>query len=128
MIGRLRLFARDSAGTTAAEFALVIPIFLLLTIGTMNVGFALAAVIRLNYATETAARCLSVDTTGICTTANIDSYAKSRYAIGNVSKLNFIATQPACGNNVAGAGNYDIYTGFGKVSIGIAASACYPLI
>ena len=36
---RLRSFKRNETGASAAEFALVLPIFLLLLLGTMDVGF-----------------------------------------------------------------------------------------
>lgn len=127
-LGWLRRYARNTAGATAAEFALVLPLFLLLVFGTINMAFALSAIVRLHAVTENAARCLAVDTTGTCTAANIDSYAKARFPIGGVSLLSFTATQPSCGRQVNGAGTYDVFTGVGKVSIGISASACYPII
>lgn len=124
----LRCYARNNAGSTAAEFALVLPLFLLLVFGTINMAFALSAIVRLHSVTENAARCLSVNTVGTCTVANIDSYAKARFPIGGVSGLAFVATTPSCGSKVDGSGRYDVFTGVGKVSIPISASACYPLI
>lgn len=76
---RFRVFLRDSAGATAAEFALVLPVFLLIVFGTINMALAMSAVVRLHFVTETAARCLSVNTTGACTAANINTYATSLY-------------------------------------------------
>lgn len=124
----LRAFARHQAGTAAAEFALVVPLFLLLTFGTINMALALSAVVRLHYATERAARCLSVDTTGSCYAANIDTYAKSLYPVGGVTGLTFVATQPSCGNKVSAIGSYNVFTGIGQIPITLTASACYPVI
>jgi hypothetical protein len=123
-----RLFARDGAATTAAEFALVLPLFLLVVFGTINTALALSAVTRLHFVTERAARCLSVDTSGVCSLDNINSYAKTRYSVGGVSDLIFVATKPNCGYKVQGAGTYEILTGIGSIPIHISASACYPII
>lgn len=124
----VKAFARHQAGTTAAEFALVIPLFLLLTFGTINMAFVLSALVRMHYATERAARCLSVDTTGSCYAANIDTYTKSFFPVGGITGLTFVSAQPSCGNQVSGSGVYKVYTGVGQISITLTTSACYPVI
>ncbi|WP_162854678.1 TadE/TadG family type IV pilus assembly protein [Sphingobium estronivorans] len=125
----LRAFWRHAEGTTAAEFALVLPIFLLTVFGTMNMAFALSALIQLHYVTEKVARCISVDPTGTtCTTANIDTYAKGLYQGSGISGLTFTASAPACGNKVDASGNYQLFTGVGSLTIGMSASSCYPKI
>lgn len=124
----LRALAGNKAGATAAEFALVLPLFLLTVFGTINMALAMSAIVRLHYATERAARCLAVDVSGSCTAANIDTYAKTLYQIGSVSGLAFTASTPACGKKVDGTGTYNVFTGVGQIAIGISASACYPVI
>lgn len=124
----LRALVGNTAGATAAEFALVLPLFLLTVFGTINMSLAMSAIVRLHFVTEKAARCLSVDTSGACTTANIDTYAKTLYQVGGVSGLTFAATTPACGNKVDATGTYNVFTGVGQIPIGISASACYPVI
>ncbi|WP_176590860.1 TadE/TadG family type IV pilus assembly protein [Sphingobium sp. EM0848] len=125
----LKTFWRHAGGATAAEFALVLPIFLLTVFGTINMALALSALIQLHYVTEKAARCISVDPTGTtCTTANVDTYAKGLYQAGGVSGLTFTASAPACGNKVDGSGNYQVFTGVGSITIGLSASSCYPKI
>lgn len=125
---RLRAFLRDTAAATAVEFALVLPLFLLVTIGTINMGLAMSALVRLHFATEHAARCLSTDVSGACTAGNIDTYAKSLYQIGSMSNLSFTTTAPACGNQVNGSGDYELLTGVGLITINMTAQACYPVL
>ena len=125
----LRTFWRHAGGATAAEFALVLPLFLLTVFGTINMAFALSALIQLHYVTEKVARCISVDPTGTtCTTANADTYAKGLYQGSGITGLTFAATAPACGNKVDGSGNYQVFTGVGSITIGLSASSCYPKI
>ena len=126
---RFRAFVSNTAGATAAEFALVLPLFLLTVFGTINMALAMSSIIRLHYATERAARCLSVDVSGDCTAANIDTYAKSLDPIGGVSGLAYTPDPAAtCGKKVDGNGTYEVFTGVGTLSIGLSASACYPVI
>ena len=124
----LRSLRHNHAGATAVEFALVLPLFLLVTLGTINMGLAMSALVRLHFATEQAARCLSADVSGDCTAANIDTYAKKISQIGGLSGLSFTASAPACGNKVDGVGNFEVLTGVGALTIGMSASACYPVL
>lgn len=123
---------RNSSGATAAEFALVLPVFLALVFGTINAGIAMSAVNQVHYAAERSARCLSTTvvpstTAGSCG-ANIDTYAKTWYKGPGLSGLTFTSQKIACGNEVRGSGRYDMLTGFDAFTINISAKACYPLI
>jgi len=124
----LRAFARNETGAGAAEFALVLPLFLVVVFATINMGFALSAFIKLHYATERGARCLSVDPAGICNGGNIDSFIKTHYPVGALSGLSFVASQPGCGNRVHATGTYKVYAGMITIPFTISASACYPII
>lgn len=126
---RLRGFARDMGGTTAAEFALVLPLFLLFTLGTINMALAMSSLVRLHYSTERAARCLAVDVQGNCSSGAIDAYAKSLDPIGGLSDLTFTYDAAAtCGKKVNGSGTFEVLTGVGSISVPVTASACYPVI
>lgn len=122
-----RRFARDDRGAAAAEFALVVPVFLMLVFGTISVGLAMSAINQIHYAAERSARCLSVDEGGNCT-GDINVYAKGFYHGPSVTALNFAATSQACGNRVIGTAGYEIVTGFSSTAINISATACYPEI
>lgn len=119
---------RDTAATTAAEFALVVPVFLILVFGTINLGITFSAVSQIHYAAERAARCLSTNVSGNCAAGSINTYAKSFYQGPSVTGLNFVATTGACGNKVTGTGSYQLVTGISATAVSISAKACYPLI
>jgi Flp pilus assembly protein TadG len=126
----LRLFLGDTSAATAAEFALVLPIFLLLTLGTINAGILLSAITQMHFAAEKAARCLSVDVAGNCAAGSIDTYAKMFYQGPGLASLTFTtpATPPSCGNQVVATGSYQFFTGVQGSTVNLSASACYPLI
>ena len=124
----LVVFLTSEDGTTAAEFALVLPIFLTTIFATIYLSAALAALSGMQAATEQAARCLSVNAAGACTTAAVNTYATRLYQGPGLSGLSFAATKPACGNSVTGSGTFSLFTGVGKVGITLSTSACYPVI
>lgn len=123
----VRRFLHDTRAATAAEFALVVPVFLTLVFGTINAGLAMSAINQIHYAAERSARCLSVDVGGNCA-GDINVYAQSFYHGPGVTGLNFAASSQTCGNQVTGTAGYEILTGFSSTAINISATACYPII
>ena len=125
---RLLATLRNDEGASAAEFALVLPVFLLMVFGSIYTCMLVGAIVELHQVTEKAARCLSVNTVGACT--NINSYGKGLYVGPTISNLTFIASTPAsgCGNQVVGAGDFTLFTGAGKVTAHLSSTACYPII
>jgi Flp pilus assembly protein TadG len=125
-----RRFLLDTSAAAAAEFVLVLPVFILLTIGTISTGILLSAITQMHFAAEKAARCLSVDVAGNCPSATIDPYAKTFYKGPGMTSLAFTVHSPApsCGNQVDAAGQYQFLTGFTSTTLNLSASACYPVI
>ena len=119
----------DERGTTAVEFALVSPIFFLLTIGIMYLCMALWAVGSLHYAVEDGARCAAVRSTTQCKDqATTISYTQSRY-FGPSNSASFTMPSPPCGGfAVTGTANYVIDLGLTRVTVPISATACFPYV
>ena len=116
----------DERGAAAVEFALVSPIFILLTIGIMCLCMALWAVGSLHYAVEDGARCASVRTTVCKDQATTISYTQSRY-FGPSNSPSFTMPTPPCGGfAVTGTANYVIDLGLTQVTVPISATACFP--
>ena len=121
----LRSIHRNQDGTTAVEFAIIAPVFIMLVIGTIGLCFALFLVGSLHFAVEDGARCASVKTT-ICTDANsIIAYTQRRYLGPNVSPT-FTYASAACGNSVSASVSYSMDIGFKTFVIPISATACFP--
>jgi len=120
-------FLRADNGATAAEFALVLPIFLLTVFSTVYLSMMLGALSAMHAVTEQAARCMSVNKT-TCAAANIDAVAKKLYTGPYINGLTFTPSTPACGNTVTGSGTFSLFTGLGKIGVTLSTSACYPNI
>jgi len=121
----LKSIRQDQNGTTAVEFAIIAPVFMLLILGTIALCFALFLVGSLHFAVEDGARCASVKTT-ICTDATSTiAYTQSRYLGPNVSPT-FTFASAACGNSVSASVSYSMDIGFRTFVIPISATACFP--
>jgi Flp pilus assembly protein TadG len=121
----LRLIHRNQDGTTAVEFAIVAPVFIMLVIGTIGLCFALFLVGSLHYAVEDGARCASVKTTICSDSATTIAYTQSHYLGPNVSP-SFTYAAAACGNSVTGSVSYSMNVGFRTFVVPISATACFP--
>jgi Flp pilus assembly protein TadG len=112
-------------GASAAEFALVLPLLLLLTFGSLGVVTMMYTTAGMHFAAESAARCAAVSTT--CANAGSTSaYALGKYAGPQVTGLAFTLTTAACGQRVAGTGTYVLRTGLANINVPVSAVACYP--
>jgi Flp pilus assembly protein TadG len=120
--------------TTAVEFAMVLPAFLMLLLGIMSASLAVYTAASMHYAAEGAARCYSVSTAanaGSCTTtATAQSYAQKIY-FGPGSPT-FTASNPACGFQVNATLNVVLNAGVkqdltpAQWTIPLSATACFP--
>ncbi len=124
----LRHFARNTTAASAAEFALVVPAFLVLMFGTINGSIMMSAVTQMHYAAERAARCLSVDVEGDCSSGTVDTYAKGFYNGPGLGGMAFTASTATCGNQVQGSGSYELISGMSATTVNISSRACYPEI
>ena len=127
----LRSICRNQEGTTAVEFAIIGPLFILLVLGTIALCFALFLIGSLHFAVEDGARCASVKTTICQDTPTTIAYTQSRYLGPNVSPTFTLNNAAPCGpantgNAVTGTVNYSMNIGFRTFVIPISATACFP--
>lgn len=119
-------FWRRTDGSAAVELAFVLPIAILLTIGAMYLSTMMFAAASLHFAVEDAARCQAVKTS-VCTNATTtQTYAQSKYTGPTLAGISFVATNPSCGYQVVGSGNYTLKTGLRNISVPLSATACFP--
>jgi Flp pilus assembly pilin Flp len=117
--------SRNEDGTTAVEFAIIAPVFILLVLGTIGLCFAFFLVGSLHFAVEDGARCASVKTTICSDSATTVAYTQNRYLGPSVSPT-FTYAAAACGNSVTGSVTYSMDIGFRTLTIPISATACFP--
>jgi Flp pilus assembly protein TadG len=128
-------FFNDQRGASAVEFALTMPVFLLMLLGVWQICFGMWAQFALQHGAEMAARCMNVNPTvcGSTTITSTQSYAASQSYGLNPSPSVFTVSAPP---STTTCGGYQISAAY-KVSpvvanIGIPAftlhaQACYAI-
>jgi len=122
----LRSISRNQQGTTAVEFAIIAPVFILLVFGMIGVSFALFLVGSLHFAVEDGARCASVKADICSDAATTVAYTQNRYLGPDASPTFTPNLNAACGKSVTGSVNYSMNVGFRTFVVPISATACYP--
>jgi len=114
----------DDRGTTAVEFAIVAPVFILLLVGAIYLCLALFLVGSLNYAVEEGARCASVKASVCTDSTSIVSYTQNHYFGPSAPTFTYAAA--ACGSSVSASVSYVVNMGITAVTVPVQASACFP--
>jgi Flp pilus assembly pilin Flp len=123
--------SRNQEGTTAVEFAIIAPVFILVVLGTIGLCFTLFLIGSLHFAVEDGARCASVKTSICQDIPTTIAYTQSRYLGPNVSPTFTLNNAAPCGpantgNSVTGTVSYTWDIGFRRFVIPISATACFP--
>jgi len=118
-------FWANERGGGAAEFALVLLPFAALIYAIIHLCLLFYANQTLQFATEAAARCYSVDSINCSTTGAVQLYAAGRYKGPNITPT-FAATATGCGHTVNGSGSYQLNAVVVNVSVPLTATACFP--
>jgi Flp pilus assembly protein TadG len=121
---------QDNRAATAAEFALVLPIMVMLILGMFNVSIVTFTAANLHFATENTARWAAIQATaatGTLPSAMATSAHGTSVYHGDTSTANFQAIKQPCGVQVTGTANFLFTTGLTSNTIPLTAVACYPL-
>lgn len=120
-------FVRDTDGSSAIEFAILIPVFVMVLLGIMGSGILMWTQFGLQHGAEMGARCASVNTTACGTTANIQAYAVNQTYGVNPPASVFTVTTPACGEQVDASYVFDILlTDLGLPPVTLKGKSCFP--
>ena len=97
---------KDRRGTSAIEFALTLPLFILMLLGVWQIGYGMFAQFALQHGAQMAVRCMAVaaaatNPTTCSTTASTQSYAASQSYGLNPSPTIFAVSTQICGNQVS---------------------------
>ena len=122
---RLGRYWKDEHGSGAAEFAIVLLPFVVLIFAIIHLCLMFYANQTLQFATEAAARCYSVDSINCSSTGAVQLYAAGRYKGPNITPT-FAATATGCGHTVNGSGSYQLNAVVVNVSVPLTATACFP--
>lgn len=118
---------RDESGSGAAEFVMVLIPFMAMIFAIIYGSLMFYANQTLQYATEAAARCYSVDAGNCSTTGNVQTYALNHYKGPNIGAS--FTPQPVptgCGHTVTGTGSFKINVVVFSTTLPMNATACFP--
>lgn len=118
---------RENRGTTAVEFAVLAPVFVLMLLGIFEFGRALWTQASLQYATQRAARCAAVNTSTCDNASDTASYAAAQVLGITVPASDFTVSTPSCGHKIAASLPFRfVVSRLFTYSITLTAQSCYP--
>lgn len=120
-----RRFRADHGGASAVEFAIILPVFVLVVMGSISVAMLIFSASSLNYAVQDAARCAAVNKTLCPDATSTEQYALSKYLGPTISPV-FSYSTSGCGNTVTATATYrmDIIPQLARIPL--TASSCHP--
>jgi len=118
-----RKFWRNPSGASAAEFALVAPVFFALTIGAINLCIVLYMNSRLQFSVDNAARCASLAKAVPC---DWHTLATSDFGFASLGPTFTASTPAGCqGTQVVGNVTYTLNAVVTTIAVPISASSCF---
>lgn len=119
-------FPRDDTGSSAVEFALTVPVFILFVFGVIEAGLLFWSQIGLQHGAEMAARCATVNST-ICSSAGaITTYAGQQAYGLSFPGGTFVYAATGCGNQVSASYSFAFPAFLGLSPVNLTAQSCFP--
>ena len=125
---RLGDFLRDETGASAAEFAMVVPVVLILIFGAIASGVMAYTWMKLQHAIEDTARCYSAQRTDCAQDATEFASKYPGLILDGLvfDKPVYSADAECTGYKARAGGTFNFLMGQGVLSTDIYAQACYP--
>ena len=123
---RLRTAWADLAGALTVEFALILPAFVMVLVGGFYGCDLMFVASSMQYASQAAARCASVQATVCTDSTSIVAYANSHFAASGVSAPTFSYSASGCGHVVSASYTYVLDTGMVRFNVPLSSTACFP--
>lgn len=121
-------------GTVALEYALLVPAFLVIVLGTVDIGRLIFTQVTLDRAVQAAARCGAVSsscktgTPPVVSPTAVQALAVDQAWGVTTATTNFTVTLPTCGVQVAASYPYHFITPWlVTADRNVSAQACYPI-
>ena len=119
---------RDRGGTSALEFGLLAPVFLLLFLGILEFGRALWTQSALQHAVEAGARYAAINYPSCASVSETKSYAAGEVFGQSIASSTFSLNCNACGTQVSASLPFSfIVPGLIPYSITLSAQSCHPV-
>ena len=117
----------SEAGTTAVEFAITAPLYLMVAVGILQLSLYLWTVLGLKHAVDMSARCASIAAANC-----IDATATQKYAVTqayglSVEPTRFVVARESCGRSVSVAYDYTVEIPMLRtMKLPVNARSCVP--
>ena len=118
-------FGTDARGSTAVEMAMLLPVFVILLFGVINVSQMAGALSGMHYAVEEGARCFAVNKTVCGSVTTTRGFTTSRYH-GPAPAPTFAVTTAGCGHTVTATATFNLELAITRLNVPLSATACYP--
>ena len=121
-------FFRDTKATTAVEFGITAPVFVMVIFGVLECGTLLWTKLGLQHGAQMAARCASVNP-GVCASSDdIKAYAVQQAYGLTLPSSAFTASTASCGKQVNANYTHQFVSSylFGGPSVTLTAQSCFP--
>lgn len=119
-------FWKDAEGTTALEFALTAPVFILIVFGIIEFGLLFWTQIGLQHGAGLAARCATINPTICSSSSAITTYAAQQSFGLNPPSQTFTYAAVSCGNQVSATFAFQFPQILNLSSVNLTARACFP--
>jgi Flp pilus assembly protein TadG len=120
---KMKLNRENDRGAALVEFALTVPVVMLILIGAIDLGLAQFYTSTLTFAAESAARCRAIESAACPDDPATVAYAAAAAPLPGVSVANFSVTRQPCGVMVRTSYTYRSMI---LPAIPIAGGVCYP--
>jgi Flp pilus assembly protein TadG len=122
----MRSALANQAGSALVQFALVLPAFVMLIFGVIEVGRGLWLQNALHYATQQAARCASVIASVCADNSSVGSYAASVSGANIPASAFSLDITQSCGNLVSASYAISLHIPYKPMSWTLTAKSCFP--
>lgn len=123
-VGQMRRFLSSRSGSIAAEFALIVPLLLVLIFGVIEFGRVMWVRNSLQSAVEDAARCYALNRPACDTGAKVKAYAAAAAMGVPVDASNFTLPADTCGKKVEGVYVFSSVVPIIPLSVTLGVNAC----
>jgi Flp pilus assembly protein TadG len=117
-------FSACDRGSTAVEFALVLPGLAMLVVGGLYTGLLMYSAAGLHNAVEQAARCYSVNAGQCKSASDAQTYAQNSYY--GINTPTFTASTQTCGHQVSATLSFVLDAAVTSFNVPLTATACFP--
>jgi Flp pilus assembly protein TadG len=125
-----RSLIRQRAGGALLEFAVVLPVFVMLLFGIFEFGRMLWIQNALHYSVQQAARCAAIDTNNCGSTSAIQSFAASLAGAGIPASAFTVSLSTSCGavtgDKVSALYSMSLQIPFLSLNPTLSAQSCFP--